>query len=171
TVGVRIDDHICEITTFRSDRYEPDSRKPEVAFGSTVEGDLGRRDFTVNAMAVALPVDAAHPIVDPYGGLDDLVAGVLRTPVAPEQSFSDDPLRMLRAARFVAQLGFAVEPATQAAVTALAPRLEIVSAERVRDELVKLICAPDPRRGIELLVETGLIAYCLPEVGRLTEAV
>ena len=96
----------CEITTFRSDSYDVDSRKPAVEFGRTIEGDLGRRDFTVNAMAVALPLDAAHPIVDPFGGLDDLVAGVLRTPVAPEHSFDDDPLRMLRAARFAAQLRF-----------------------------------------------------------------
>jgi poly(A) polymerase len=171
TVGVQVDGHACEITTFRSDSYNVASRKPEVEFGTSIEADLGRRDFTVNAMAVALPVDAAHPIVDPYDGMADLVAGVLRTPVAPELSFGDDPLRMLRAARFAAQLGFAVAPDVLVAVREMAARLEIVSAERIRDEVTKLLTAPDPRRGLELLVETGLIDYCLPEVGRLTETV
>jgi poly(A) polymerase len=171
TVGVQIDGHRCEITTFRSDSYDPASRKPAVEFGDTIDGDLGRRDFTVNAMAVALPVDAAKPIVDPFGGFDDLINGVLRTPVTPEQSFDDDPLRMLRAARFSAQLGFTVAPDVVTAIRAMAGRLEIVSAERIRDELVKLMVSADPRRGLELLVDTGLIAYCLPEVGRLTETV
>jgi poly(A) polymerase len=171
TVGVQVDGYRCEITTFRSDSYDPATRKPAVKFGSRIEGDLGRRDFTVNALAVRLPVDAAQPIVDPFGGLDDLVAGVLRTPVSPEQSFDDDPLRMLRAARFAAQLGFAVAPAVLDAIRTMAGRLEIVSAERVRDELVKLINSPHPRRGLEILVETGLVAFCLPEVGRLTETV
>jgi poly(A) polymerase len=171
TVGVQVDGLAFEITTFRSDSYDPDSRKPAVEFGSTIEGDLGRRDFTVNAMAVQLPVDAAQPIVDPFDGLADVVAGMLRTPIQPERSFDDDPLRMLRAARFAAQLGFAVAPAALAAIRDMAPRLAIVSAERIRDELVKLLSAPDPRRGLELLVETGLIDYCLPEVGRLTETV
>jgi len=171
TVGVQIDDRKCEITTFRSDSYDPESRKPAVEFGLTVEGDLGRRDFTVNAMAVALPVDAAQPIVDPFGGLDDLVAKVLRTPDTPERSFGDDPLRMLRAARFSAQLGFTVAPDAVAAIRSMAARLEIVSAERIRDELVKLLCSDHPRRGLELLVDTGLIEFCLPEVGRLTETV
>ena len=171
TVGVQIDEHRCEITTYRSDSYDPTSRKPEVAFGTTIEGDLGRRDFTVNAMAVALPVDASRPIVDPFGGMDDLLARVLRTPVAAERSFDDDPLRMLRAARFAAQLGFDVAPDALNAIRDMAARLEIVSAERIRDEIVKLLLAPDPRRGLELLVDTGLIDYCLPEVGRLTETV
>jgi poly(A) polymerase len=171
TVGVQVSGHACEITTFRSDSYDASSRKPAVQFGDTVEGDLGRRDFTVNAMAVELPIDGAQPVVDPFHGLDDLVTGVLRTPAAPEQSFDDDPLRMMRAARFAAQLGFTVDPAALAAITAMAGRLAIVSAERVRDELVKLMLAPEPRRGLELLVSTGLIEHCLPEVGRLTETV
>jgi poly(A) polymerase len=171
TVGVQVDGHRCEITTFRSDSYDAASRKPEVEFGDTIDGDLGRRDFTVNAMAVALPVDAAKPIVDPFGGLDDLIARVLRTPVTPEQSFDDDPLRMLRAARFSAQLGFEVAPEVVAAIREMSGRLEIVSAERIRDELTKLMLSADPRRGLELMVDTGLIAYCLPEVGRLTETV
>lgn len=171
TVGVQVDGRACEITTFRSDSYDVGSRKPEVEFGTSIEADLGRRDFTVNAMAVALPIDAAEPVVDPYGGLDDLVAGVLRTPATPQRSFDDDPLRMLRAARFAAQLGFTVAPEALAAIRQMAARLSIVSAERVRDELVKLLLAPDPRRGLEQLVDTGLIDYCLPEVGRLTETV
>jgi poly(A) polymerase len=171
TVGVQVDGHRCEITTFRSEVYDAGSRKPEVQFGRTIEGDLERRDFTVNAMAVALPVDAAKPIVDPSGGLDDLVARTLRTPVAPQRSFDDDPLRMLRAARFAAQLGFDVAPEVVAAIRDMAGRLEIVSAERVRDELTKLLLSPDPRRGLELLVATGLIGFCLPEVGKLTETV
>jgi len=171
TVGVQVDGHRCEITTFRSDSYAAGSRKPSVEFGSTIEDDLGRRDFTVNAMAVALPIDAAQPIVDPFGGRQDLVAGVLRTPIAPERSFDDDPLRMLRAARFAAQLGFTVDDSALEAIREMGSRLEIVSAERIRDELVKLLCSSDPRRGLELLVHTGLIVYCMPEVGRLTETV
>jgi poly(A) polymerase len=171
TVGVQVGDRTCEITTFRSDAYDAGSRKPAVEYGTTIEGDLGRRDFTVNAMAVALPVDSAQPIVDPFGGLDDVVTGVLRTPVTPQRSFDDDPLRMLRAARFAAQLGFAVATEALDAIRAMAARLEIVSAERVRDELAKLLCAAEPRRGLEILVDTGLVEYCLPEVARLTETV
>jgi poly(A) polymerase len=171
TVGVQIGDHRCEITTFRSDVYDPTSRKPQVDFGDTIEGDLVRRDFTVNAMAVALPLDAARPIVDPSGGLTDLGARVLRTPIAPQQSFSDDPLRMLRAARFAAQLGFEVEAQTLAAIVEMTDRLEIVSAERKRDEITKLILAPDPRLGLGILVETGMAEHVLPEVARLRETV
>ena len=171
TVGVLVGEHRCEITTFRSDEYDPSSRKPAVAFGDTVEGDLARRDFTVNAMAVALPLDAGRPIVDPFDGMADLVARRLRTPVAPERSFDDDPLRMLRAARFSAQLRFDVAPDVVAAMTAMAARLEIVSAERIRDELTKLLLAPCPRQGIELMVATGLAEHCLPELGRLKETV
>ena len=175
TVGVMLADgreeHRCEITTFRSDRYEPDSRKPAVSFGDTIEADLSRRDFTVNAMAIQLPLQAARPVVDPFGGLDDLARGLLRTPVQPEQSFDDDPLRMLRAARFAAQLGFEVDAAAVRAIRAMAGRLAIVSAERIRDELVKLMLADEPRRGLELLVETGLAEHCLPELGRLKETV
>ncbi|HEX3706478.1 MAG TPA: CCA tRNA nucleotidyltransferase [Mycobacteriales bacterium] len=171
TVGVQIGSHRCEITTFRSDNYDPASRKPQVKFGDTVEGDLSRRDFTVNAMAVALPVDAARPIVDPCGGLDDLAAAVLRTPIEPEQSFADDPLRMMRAARFAAQLGFEIERDTYAAITGMTDRLAIVSAERVRDELTKLMLAPDPRHGLTVLVDSGMAEQVLPEVARLRETV
>ncbi|HVV77608.1 MAG TPA: CCA tRNA nucleotidyltransferase [Mycobacteriales bacterium] len=171
TVGVQHGEHRCEITTFRSDVYDPSSRKPQVDFGDTIEGDLIRRDFTVNAMAVALPLDAARPIVDPSGGLDDLAAHLLRTPIEPEQSFSDDPLRMMRAARFVAQLGFAVDPATLNAIREMTDRLDIVSAERVRDELTKLMLGANPRLGLAILVETGMADHVLPEVSRLRDTV
>ena len=175
TVGVAVGadgvEHRCEITTYRSDKYDASSRKPEVAFGDSIDGDLSRRDFTVNAMAVPVPLDPGRPVVDPFGGLDDLAARTLRTPVRPQQSFDDDPLRMLRAARFAAQLDFDVEQESVAAITAMAGRLDIVSAERIRDELTKLVCGDFPRRGIELLVDTGLAMHCLPEVARLKEAV
>jgi poly(A) polymerase len=171
TVGVQLGEHRCEITTYRTDSYDAASRKPQVDFGDTVEGDLVRRDFTVNAMAVALPVDASRPIVDPSGGLDDLAVGVLRTPIEPEQSFSDDPLRMMRAARFVSQLGFTVEAGTYAAICQMTDRLDIVSAERVRDELTKLLMGANPRRGLAILVDTGMAEHVLPEVARLRETV
>jgi poly(A) polymerase len=164
TIGCRKGDWTIEITTYRSDRYDPASRKPEVAYGDTLEGDLVRRDFTVNAMAVRLP---QREVVDPYGGIVDLAHRALRTPGRPEDSFSDDPLRMLRAARFAAQLGFTVAPEVVEAMTAMSSRIAIVSAERVRDELVKLLCAAYPRRGLTLLVETGLAERVLPELPAL----
>ena len=157
-------DVVVEVTTYRTDAYERGSRKPVVAFGDTLEGDLSRRDFTVNAMAVRLP---GLTFVDPFGGLADLAAGVLRTPVTAEQSFDDDPLRMMRAARFVAQLGMSLSPAVAEALTAMAGRIEIVSAERVRDELTKLVLAPDPRPGLEVLVDSGLAVHVLPELPAL----
>ena len=129
------------------------------------------RSFTVNAMAVALPLEAARPIVDPSNGIDDLRAQVLRTPIEAQQSFSDDPLRMLRAARFAAQLGFMVEATTLKAITQMTARLEIISAERIRDELTKLMVAPDPRLGLAMLVETGMAERVLPEVARLRDTV
>jgi poly(A) polymerase len=175
TVGVQLTvdgvDYRCEITTFRSDVYDPASRKPDVAFGTSIEADLSRRDFTVNAMAVRLPLRVAEPIVDPFGGMEDLAARTLRTPVAAEQSFSDDPLRMLRAARFAAQLRFTVDRDAVAAIRGMASRLDIVSRERVRDEVTKLLLGAAPRLGIELLVQTGLAEHCLPELGRLKETV
>ncbi|MER7210738.1 CCA tRNA nucleotidyltransferase [Streptosporangium sp. NPDC000239] len=164
TVGARKDGWQLEITTYRSESYDPASRKPEVAYGDTLEGDLARRDFAVNAMALRLP---SREFVDPHGGLDDLHAKVLRTPGPPERSFDDDPLRMLRAARFAAQLGFTVDPAALAAMTAMAERIEIVSAERIRDELDKLIRGAHPREGLTILVETGLAAHVLPELPKL----
>ena len=158
-----------EITTYRSEAYDPDSRKPSVEYGDHLAGDLGRRDFTVNAMAVRLagPGGVERQVEDPYGGVVDLAHGVLRTPGAAEMSFSDDPLRMMRAARFAAQLGFSVDPGVVTAMTDMASRISIISAERVRDELVKLVCAPTPRLGLTLLVETGIAAIVLPELPAL----
>ena len=161
TVGAQKDGFRLEITTYRSDAYDRTSRKPAVTYGHTLEGDLLRRDFTVNAMAVSLP---GHAFVDPHGGLVDLQRRVLRTPATPQESFSDDPLRMLRAARFAAQLGFTVDPDVVAAMTDMAERIDIVSAERVQAELVKLICAQGPRAGLGLLVDTGLATQVLPEL-------
>lgn len=164
TIGCRKGDWVVEVTTYRSEAYDPGSRKPEVQYGDSLAGDLGRRDFTVNAMAVRLP---GRELEDPYGGLIDLAHRVIRTPGTPEQSFSDDPLRMMRAARFAAQLGFSVDPAVVRAMTEMADRIQIISAERVRDELVKLICAPHPRLGLSLLVDTGLADRVLPELPAL----
>jgi poly(A) polymerase len=164
TIGCRRGDYQIEITTYRSERYDASSRKPVVAYGDSLAGDLGRRDFTVNAMAVSLPGRAFE---DPYGGIVDLAHQVLRTPGRPEDSFDDDPLRMMRAARFAAQLGFTVAPEVQRAMTDMAGRIAIVSAERVRDELVKLICSPRPRVGLTLLVDTGLAEHVLPELPAL----
>ncbi|HEY0186704.1 MAG TPA: CCA tRNA nucleotidyltransferase [Cellulomonas sp.] len=158
------EDVVVEVTTYRTDAYDPTSRKPEVVFGDTLEGDLSRRDFTVNSMAVRLP---ELVFVDPFDGLRDLAAGLLRTPVDPRQSFDDDPLRMMRAARFAAQLGFRVDDAALAAATDMAERVSIVSAERVRDELVKLLLSADPRAGLRVLVDTGLAQQVLPELPAL----
>ncbi len=164
TIGCRRGPWQVEITTYRAEAYDRRSRKPEVAFGTSLVDDLQRRDFTVNSMAVRLP---GNTFEDPFGGIVDLANRVLRTPGRPEDSFSDDPLRMMRAARFAAQLAFTVDPAVVAAMTEMAERIEIISAERVRDELVKLVCAPYPRLGLSLLVETGLAARVLPELPAL----
>ncbi|HEU0131316.1 MAG TPA: CCA tRNA nucleotidyltransferase [Mycobacteriales bacterium] len=168
TIGVARGDVRCEITTFRAESYDPESRKPEVVYGDSLDGDLVRRDFTVNAMAVALP---DHEFVDPYGGLRDLAEGVLRTPGAPEDSFGDDPLRMLRAARFAAQLGFTPAPEVVAAMAAMAERLTIVSAERIQGELSKLLLGASPVRGLTLLVDTGLAEIVLPELPAMRLAI
>ncbi|MEX1178427.1 MAG: CCA tRNA nucleotidyltransferase [Nitriliruptor sp.] len=157
-----------EITTFRADSYTPGSRHPEVVYGTAVEEDLARRDLTVNAMAVAVP---DFRFVDPFGGLRDLHARTLRTPIDPRTSFSDDPLRMVRLARFAAVLDAEVDPAAEEAATAMADQLATVSAERIRDELVKLVAGVVPRRGLELLVATGLSAYVLPELDELRACV
>lgn len=164
TIGARIDGETVEITTYRADEYDGVSRKPVVAFGDSIEGDLHRRDFAVNALALSLP---ELRLVDPSGGMDDLIAGVLRTPVDPAVSFGDDPLRMLRAVRFAAQLGFDPDADALAAITAMAGRIRDISAERIRDELSKLLAADRPRRGLELLVETGLAELVLPELPAL----
>ncbi len=162
--GAGSQDVVVEVTTYRTDAYDPTSRKPLVAFGDTLEGDLSRRDFTVNAMAVRVP---DLQFVDPFDGLGDLARRVLRTPIDPRRSFDDDPLRMMRAARFVAQLGFRLDDDARAAIVDMASRISIVSAERVRDELTKLLLAPHPRAGLEVLVDTGLADHVLPELPAL----
>jgi poly(A) polymerase len=164
TVGLRKGNSVFEITTYRSEQYERTSRRPDVQYGRSLEEDLGRRDFTINAMAARLP---GYEFVDPFGGLDALREKVLRTPGLPERSFSDDPLRILRAARFAAKLGFRVAPEVRAAMTEQAGRLEIVSAERITSELTKLMLSPDPALGIDVLVQTGVADQVLPEVSRL----
>ncbi len=164
TIGCTHRGRQFEITTHRAESYGPDSRKPEVAFGDDVVADLSRRDFTVNAMAVRLP---ELELVDPHGGLEDLAAFRLRTPLDPETSFSDDPLRMLRAARFIAGYRLVPDPALETAVGALRSRLLIVSAERIRDELDKLIVLPEPSDGLWFIVRTGLAEEFLPELPAL----
>src|SRR3984893_5368647 len=164
TVGLRKGSTIFEITTYRSEQYRAASRKPDVRYGRSLEEDLRRRDFTVNAMAARLP---GYDLVDPFGGLEALKDKVLRTPGRPEDSFSDDPLRILRAARFAAKLGFAVAPEVRAAMTEQAARLEIIPAERITGELTKLMLTPDPALGVDLLVQTGVADQVLPEVSRL----
>lgn len=164
TIGARMGDDTVEITTYRADKYDADSRKPEVAFGTSLEDDLFRRDFTVNSMALRLP---SKIFVDPFNGLRDLLEGTLRTPGKPEDSFSDDPLRMMRGARFASQLGFEIEPKTFEAMTEMAGRIEIISAERVQVEITKLLLGKHPRKGLEALVDSGLASLVLPELPAL----
>jgi poly(A) polymerase len=166
TIGARKDGRTYEITTHRAEAYGPESRKPEVAYADAVEADLSRRDFTINAMALRLGVEAPE-LVDPFGGAVDLAAQRLRTPLSPEVSFSDDPLRMLRAARFIAGYDLEPEPGLVDAVLAMRHRLEIVSAERIRDEFDKLITVPWPSRGLWFVVDTGLAEEFLPELPAL----
>ncbi|HWR49286.1 MAG TPA: CCA tRNA nucleotidyltransferase [Pseudonocardiaceae bacterium] len=156
----------CEITTYRADRYDRVSRNPDVIFGDTVQGDLARRDFTVNAMAVQLPLQGlgAGRFVDPHGGMAALARRELDTPATPEESFADDPLRMLRAARFVSQLGFTLAPRVRAALGAMAGEIRRITVERVAAELSKLLLGGNPRAGVELMVDTGLAEHVLPEV-------
>jgi poly(A) polymerase len=166
TIGARVGGRHVEITTHRAESYDAESRKPTVAFGDDITDDLSRRDFTVNAMA--LEVTAAEPtLVDPFDGAVDLAAKRLRTPLSPEVSFTDDPLRMLRAARFIARYELEPAPELVAAVREHAHRLEIVSAERIRDELDKLLVAPDPSAGLWFIVDTGLADEFLPELASM----
>jgi poly(A) polymerase len=167
TVGAQVLGQPCEITTFRADRYDGVSRNPVVAFGTSIDEDLRRRDFTMNAMAVSV---TDRQFVDPYGGLADLARGLLRTPAAPEESFGDDPLRMLRAARFVSQLGVSVAPEVLQAMTELAPQIKRITVERVQAELNKLLIGAHPRAGLELLVNSGLADQVLPELPALRMA-
>jgi poly(A) polymerase len=166
TIAAKIDGRVVEITTYRADSYDGVTRKPTVEFGDTLEGDLHRRDFTMNAMALRLPEEV---LIDPCGGLDDLLASRLKTPSPPEVSFGDDPLRMLRAVRFVSQIGVGISPETWEALVSMAPKIDQISAERVRDELIRLLQTDHPRAGIEALVQSGLAAHVLPELSALTD--
>ena len=166
TVAGKKDEITVEITTYRSESYDPTSRKPDVEFGKSIEADLARRDFTINAMALELTTDEPT-FIDLFNGVVDLQKKIIKTPGKPEDSFSDDPLRMMRAARFMSQLNFEVDQSVLVAIKNMAARLEIISAERIRDEFTKIMMSPSPRLGITLLVETGLADYFLPEVPKL----
>lgn len=166
TVAGKRGDTTVEVTTYRSESYDSQSRKPEVAYGDFIEGDLSRRDFTVNAMALELTTKTPE-FIDPFNGLTDLAKRILRTPVMAEQSFSDDPLRMMRAARFASQLGFEIAPKVLQAIKDMSARISIISAERVRDEFIKMLMSEHPRTGITILVETGLAEMVLPEIPKL----
>ena len=166
TVAGKKGDITVEITTYRSESYELDSRKPNVEFGKTIEADLSRRDFTINAMALELTTNEPT-FIDLYNGVGDLQSKLIKTPGKPEDSFSDDPLRMMRAARFMSQLNFTIDPAVITAIKSMTARLEIISAERIRDEFTKIIMSDNPRLGITLLVETGLADIFLPEIPKL----
>jgi poly(A) polymerase len=168
TVGVQLGGRLCEITTFRADRYDRVSRNPQVAFGDSLEDDLRRRDFTMNAMALSVTGD--RRFTDPFGGLADLARGELRTPAAPEESFADDPLRMLRAVRFVSTLGVTVADDVLAAMTAMSGELARITPERVQAELTKLLLGGAPRPALEMLVDTGLAEVVLPELPALRMA-
>ncbi|WOC12257.1 CCA-adding enzyme [Gordonia sp. MP11Mi] len=164
TVSAQIGDQMVEITTFRSDMYDQVSRNPVVTFGDTLDGDLIRRDFRVNAMAVRLHADGQQEFCDPLDGLSDLLSGVIDTPAAPENSFNDDPLRMLRGVRFVSQLGFVLAPRVFEAIVAMVDQIDRITVERIRVELDKLILGEHPIDGVDLLVETGLAEHVLPEI-------
>ena len=164
TIGLRKGDTVFEVTTYRSEAYQRGSRKPDVRYGTSLEDDLLRRDFTINAMAARLP---DYELVDPFGGLAALKEKVIRTPGRPSDSFSDDPLRILRAARFAARLGFRVDPGVTEAMESMAGRLSIVSVERITDELTKLMLTPDPVYGLDLLVRTGVAVQVVPELPEL----
>ena len=166
TVAGKKGDITVEITTYRSESYNLDSRKPNVEFGKTIEADLSRRDFTINAMALELTTDEPT-FIDLYNGVGDLQNKLIKTPGKPEDSFSDDPLRMMRAARFMSQLNFEIDSAVITAIKSMATRLEIISAERIRDEFIKIMMSDNPRLGITLLVETGLAEMFLPEIPKL----
>ena len=166
TVAGKRGDTTVEVTTYRTEKYDADSRKPEVEYGKDILGDLSRRDFTVNAMALEL-TSAQPEFIDPFNGLADLSKKILRTPGLPEDSFNDDPLRMMRAARFASQLGFGIAPEVLTAMHNLAQRITIISAERIRDEFTKILMSPNPRTGITILVDTGLAEIVIPEIPKL----
>lgn len=166
TVAGKKGEITVEITTYRSENYEKDSRKPAVEFGENIEGDLSRRDFTINAMALELTTDEPT-FIDLFNGVGDLANKIIKTPGKPEDSFADDPLRMMRAARFMSQLNFTIDESVLVAIKEMAHRLSIISSERVRDEFIKIIMSDNPRLGITLLVECGLADIFLPEIPKL----
>ena len=166
TVAGKKGEITVEVTTYRSETYDSSSRKPNVEFGKTIEGDLARRDFTINAMALELTTPEPT-FIDLFNGVADLQNKLIKTPGKAEESFSDDPLRMMRAARFMSQLNFEIDPSVLVAIKSMATRLEIISFERIRDEFIKILMSPSPRIGITVLVETGLADYFLPEVPKL----
>ncbi len=166
TVAGKRGDTTVEVTTYRTEKYEEDSRNPDVEFGDNIEGDLSRRDFTVNSMALEL-TGAKPEFIDPFNGLADLAERTLRTPASARQSFTDDPLRMMRAARFASQLNFTIDEEVLSAMSTMASRISIISAERVREEFTKLLMSPNPRIGITILVDTGLAELVLPEIPKL----
>lgn len=166
TVAAKRGDTTVEVTTYRSEKYDPNSRNPEVEYGKEILGDLFRRDFTINSMALELTGNQPE-FIDPFNGLQDLTKKLLRTPGLPQNSFNDDPLRMMRAARFASQLDFEIDLEVIASIRELAQRITIVSAERVRDEFIKILMSPNPRRGINILVDTGLAEIILPEIPKL----
>ena len=166
TVAGKRGDTTVEVTTYRSEHYNPESRKPSVEYGKDILGDLSRRDFTVNAMALELTGDKPE-FIDPFNGLQDLSKKILRTPVKPDDSFNDDPLRMMRAARFASQLDFEIAGDALTSMKDLSQRIEIISAERVRDEFTKILMSPNPRIGITILVDAGLADIVIPEIPKL----
>ena len=166
TVAGKRGDTTVEVTTYRSEKYDEDSRNPDVEYGDSIEGDLSRRDFTINAMALELTTGTPE-FIDPFNGIDDLAKKIIRTPASAEQSFSDDPLRMMRAARFAAQLNFTLDGEVVDAMKDMAGRISIISSERIRDEFIKMLLSSAPRTGITILVETGLAAIILPEIPQL----
>ncbi len=166
TVAGKRGETTVEVTTYRTESYDPESRKPEVVYGENIEGDLSRRDFTVNSMALELTEDKPK-FIDPFNGIEDLSKKVLRTPTKAENSFSDDPLRMMRAARFASQLGFDIAPDVLVAMKEMASRISIISAERIREEFVKTLMSKNPRTGIAILVETGIADIVIPEIPKL----
>ncbi|MFM6940799.1 MAG: CCA tRNA nucleotidyltransferase, partial [Candidatus Planktophila sp.] len=166
TIAGKRGDTTVEVTTYRTEKYEEDSRNPDVEYGDTIEGDLSRRDFTVNSMALELTTDSPE-FIDPFNGIQDLASKILRTPASARQSFSDDPLRMMRAARFASQLNFELDEEVIDAMKNMSGRISIISAERVRDEFIKMLMSPHPRIGITILVDTGIAEHVLPEIPKL----
>ena len=166
TIAGKRGETTVEVTTYRTEKYEEDSRNPDVQFGDDIEGDLSRRDFTINSMALELTTETPE-FIDPFNGIEDLAEKILRTPASAEQSFSDDPLRMMRAARFASQLNFRLDAEVIEAMNDMSGRIAIISAERVRDEFVKILMSAHPRIGITILVDTGIADHVLPEIPKL----